>query len=287
MTADADGGDRGVALSAAAAARQEQVAIVAWRPRKKIASLAQPMRAAQVLSKSSWTARRALSTSATKRLYRILEIEPDALPAEVKIAYVLKAKKTHPDICKDDGAASRFREIQNAYSILRDPEKRKMYDEGCSESDIEGPPNAQGRASSSQQRGRQSYKQWKNDTFQNICKSLGIGDPFARASILEDRATAAFAAARQRDFGPARQFGRENRGFLVGFAVSTVLTGGVPVMLLFMKSCVHRLDANAAEMLKVGPGPFALKVLRTYWRPWRASVQDWRQRARRTYTGGR
>ena len=221
--------------------------------------------------------------SATKRLYRILEIEPDALPAEVRIAYVLKAKKTHPDVCKDEGAESRFREIQHAYSVLRDPEKRKMYDDGSSEEDIEK-PYAQSRASASR-RGRQTYEAWKNDTFQNICKSLGIGDPFARASVLEWRATQAFDAARQRDFGPARQFGRDNRGFLVGFAGFTVITGGMPLLLLFLKSCVHRLDANAAEMLK-RPG-WAARWLQAYWRPWRASMQDWRQRARRAYDGGR
>jgi molecular chaperone DnaJ len=65
-----------------------------------------------------------------KDLYRILGVSENATPEEVKKAYRLLAKKYHPDRNKGDRQAEeRFKEINEAYDILGDPEKRKKYDE--------------------------------------------------------------------------------------------------------------------------------------------------------------
>lgn len=68
---------------------------------------------------------------ATKRdYYEVLGVSKNASEAEIKSAFRKKAKEFHPDLNKDDpNAAEKFKEAQEAYSILSDENKRKMYDE--------------------------------------------------------------------------------------------------------------------------------------------------------------
>src|SRR5215467_8532496 len=66
-----------------------------------------------------------------------------ASAADIKIAFRKLAKKLHPDANKHDPkAASRFAELNAAYEIVGDAEKRKAYDRG--EIDAEGKPRFQG-----------------------------------------------------------------------------------------------------------------------------------------------
>ena len=61
--------------------------------------------------------------------YEVLGISRDASDAEVKKAYRKLARQYHPDTNPDDkGAEEKFKEVQTAYDILSDPEKRKQYD---------------------------------------------------------------------------------------------------------------------------------------------------------------
>lgn len=66
---------------------------------------------------------------AKKDLYETLGVSKTATDAEIKSAFRKKAKEYHPDINKDPGAADKFKEISEAYSILSDPTKRKQYDQ--------------------------------------------------------------------------------------------------------------------------------------------------------------
>ena len=61
----------------------------------------------------------------TTTLYDILGLPPDASPDDIKAAHRAKAKQHHPDA---GGDAERFGEIQRAYDVLSDPEKRDRYD---------------------------------------------------------------------------------------------------------------------------------------------------------------
>jgi DnaJ-class molecular chaperone len=61
-----------------------------------------------------------------KDLYEILEVNKDALPEEIKKAYRRLSKMHHPD---KGGDPEKFKEINKAYAILSDPERRKYYDE--------------------------------------------------------------------------------------------------------------------------------------------------------------
>ena len=75
--------------------------------------------------------------------YEILGVSKGASEAEIKSAYRKLAKKHHPDANKHDPkAATRFAEINAAYEIVGDDEKRKAFDRG--EIDAEGKPRFQG-----------------------------------------------------------------------------------------------------------------------------------------------
>ena len=65
-----------------------------------------------------------------KDYYETLGIARDASAADIKKAFRKLARKHHPDIAKDKKSAEeKFKEINEANEVLRDPEKRKKYDE--------------------------------------------------------------------------------------------------------------------------------------------------------------
>jgi molecular chaperone DnaJ len=69
--------------------------------------------------------------AAVKDPYKTLEVDKKASSDEIKKAYRKLARKYHPDKNPDDARAEeRFKDVQQAYGILSDPEKRKQYDQG-------------------------------------------------------------------------------------------------------------------------------------------------------------
>jgi curved DNA-binding protein len=61
--------------------------------------------------------------------YEVLGVARGADADAVKRAYRKLARKYHPDVSKEKNAESKFKEVQEAYEVLRDPEKRAAYDQ--------------------------------------------------------------------------------------------------------------------------------------------------------------
>ena len=64
-----------------------------------------------------------------KDYYKIMGVQRDANEKEIKMAYRRLARKYHPDISKEPNAEAQFKEVGEAYEVLKDPEKRKTYDQ--------------------------------------------------------------------------------------------------------------------------------------------------------------
>ena len=61
--------------------------------------------------------------------YEIMGVGRDATQDEIKRAYRKLARKYHPDVSKEADAEARFKEVGEAYEVLKDPEKRAAYDQ--------------------------------------------------------------------------------------------------------------------------------------------------------------
>lgn len=64
-----------------------------------------------------------------KDYYEILGVSKTASQDEIKSAFRKLAKKYHPDVSKEENAAEKFKECQEAYAVLSDENKRKQYDQ--------------------------------------------------------------------------------------------------------------------------------------------------------------
>ncbi|WVF70600.1 chaperone DnaJ [Kwoniella sp. CBS 6097] len=76
--------------------------------------------------------------ASAKNPYEVLGVKKDSSASEIKKSYYQLAKKWHPDSSKEKDAKDRFHEIQNAYDILSDDNKRQAYDRYGSASTQEG-----------------------------------------------------------------------------------------------------------------------------------------------------
>src|SRR4249920_2496137 len=63
-----------------------------------------------------------------KDYYKTLGVERTANEEQIKKAYRKLARKYHPDVSKEKDAEEKFKEVSEAYEVLKDAEKRKAYD---------------------------------------------------------------------------------------------------------------------------------------------------------------
>ena len=82
-----------------------------------------------------------------KDYYKILGVDRAASRDDIKRAYRRLARKYHPDVSKEPDAEVRFKEMKEAYEVLKDPEKRSAYDQFGANwkagQDFQPPPNWQ------------------------------------------------------------------------------------------------------------------------------------------------
>src|SRR5579864_2625968 len=64
-----------------------------------------------------------------KDYYAVLGVDRKASPDDIKQAYRRLARKYHPDVSKEANAEEKFKNLQEAYEVLKDPEKRTAYDQ--------------------------------------------------------------------------------------------------------------------------------------------------------------
>ena len=64
-----------------------------------------------------------------KDYYKVMGIARDASQDDIKRAYRKLARKYHPDVSKEKDAEEKFKELQEAHEVLKDPEKRAAYDQ--------------------------------------------------------------------------------------------------------------------------------------------------------------
>ena len=117
--------------------------------------------------------------------YDVLGVRRDGSAAEIKSSFRKLAKKLHPDANKSDPkAASRFAELNAAYEILGDADKRKAFDRG--EIDAEGKPRfhgfagARGAGGAGGAGGADGFETftWSTDGFQNFGGGRRAGGGF-------------------------------------------------------------------------------------------------------------
>lgn len=60
--------------------------------------------------------------------YKILGVSRDATPDDIKKSYRKLARKYHPDVSREANAEEKFKQVKEAYEVLKDPKKRKAYD---------------------------------------------------------------------------------------------------------------------------------------------------------------
>jgi len=82
-----------------------------------------------------------------KDYYKILGVDRAASKDDIKRAYRRLARKYHPDVSKEADAEARFKEMKEAYEVLKDPQKRSAYDQFGANwkagQDFQPPPNWQ------------------------------------------------------------------------------------------------------------------------------------------------
>jgi molecular chaperone DnaJ len=122
----------------------------------------------------------------SKDYYQTLGVPRTAPIAEIKKAYRRLARKCHPDLNPNDKAAeARFKEIQEAYSVLSDPKKKAQYDQFGFVGDRPPAPDASGEAGSGFE--GFDFSDYGTSSFRDFFENVFGGRASARAPVRPER----------------------------------------------------------------------------------------------------
>ncbi|TGD70979.1 DNA-binding protein [Mangrovimicrobium sediminis] len=105
-----------------------------------------------------------------KDYYALLGVAEDAETSEIKQAYRKLARKYHPDVNPDKDAEARFKEVAEAWEVLKNPERRAEYDElrrygGRRAEDFQPPPGWQSSSGAYSQEFSGDFSEFFNSMF--------------------------------------------------------------------------------------------------------------------------
>ena len=125
-----------------------------------------------------------------KDYYQVMGVARDATEAQIKQAYRKLARKYHPDVSKEKDAEARFKEVGEAYEVLKSPEKRAAYDQLGQHrpgEDFRPPPNwDSGFEFSGSGPGNPAYSDFFDSLFGAQARSAGRGRGEFRTDRGED-----------------------------------------------------------------------------------------------------
>lgn len=103
-----------------------------------------------------------------KDYYKIMGVSPDASDKDIKTAYRKLARKYHPDISKEANAEEQFKEMGEAYEVLRDPAKRAEYDQYLKNREFNQNPRHSSRHTGAGQQHQYQGAQFDSDFFESL-----------------------------------------------------------------------------------------------------------------------
>jgi len=123
-----------------------------------------------------------------KDYYKVMGLSREASEKEIKTAYRRLARKYHPDLNRESNAEEKFKELGEAYEVLKSPEKRKVFDQYMR--DLES--NKQTNASSSGSRSwtnQPSDFQGSHDFFDFLFGDRGVHEQPSAGADLHSKVT--------------------------------------------------------------------------------------------------
>ena len=143
-----------------------------------------------------------------KDYYKILGVERSATEAQVKSAYRKLARKFHPDVNKSSDAVEKFKDINEAYEVLSDKDKRKRYDSLGANwqagADFTPPPGFEGFDFGKGSYGQGSFSQGFSDLggFSDFFSSIFGDFSGAQTSSKKSRQSSSFSYDDFMNYGP-------------------------------------------------------------------------------------
>ncbi len=149
---------------------------------------------------------------ATRDYYDVLEVPRSADAAAIKKAHRKLARKLHPDVNKDDpDAARKFQEVQEAYDVLSDTDKRKMYDQFGHAGVGAGGPGGMGGGRPGAGPGFDPFEAYRRSGGGGGQAPGGFGGRTIDPEDLEDLKNSGFGDVFEGLFGSAGPFGRRGQ----------------------------------------------------------------------------